>query len=432
MTKWMRESIRYTALLTLTVMAIGVMMWASRRDDSAATLAKKQVTTEVPIVAQSKPLVAVKRVEASLHEVVSKYTGKIRPWETYSIGFEVGGRLVELGTDKEGNPLDDGSRVVAGQLLGRLDDRILVARRSEASAQREQAATDLRRARNVREAGLGAITEADFQQALTDQALATAQLEIATKNLEDATLTTPVDATISRRLAEPGESVAPNQTVFELVQNDPVLLVVDVPEADIPEIQRRMRSVQVARKKGEQGDPESRLFRARVFLQSRDRYGERMPPIDAEVFRISELADSRTGLFEVEVRVSNSQYLLRPGMVAVAELVVDRISAYRVPETAVLFRGDQTYLFSLATTFEPLTLMFWDIRQVPLETARQVSLTEWIDGGDHLLVPSTSVNLDRIVVRGQQRLSDGQHVRVVGGRSAEPVVARRLGERTAD
>ena len=157
---------------------------------------------------------------------------------------------------------------------------------AEASANLEQASSDLVRARQVREGGFGGITDAELQEYLTSEALSKAALEIATKNLEDAVLRSPVDATVARRMAEPGESVSAHQTVFELVENDDVLLVVDVPESRIRELQDRMRTVRKARaKRTTNGDPESQVFRARVNLETRDRYGRQLPPIDAEVYR---------------------------------------------------------------------------------------------------------------------------------------------------
>ena len=75
-------------------------------------------------------------------------------------------------------------------------------------------------------------------------------------------------------------------------------------------------------------------------------------------------------------------------MVATADVVTDRISAYRIPESAVLFRGDETYVFGLAQRSEPLQVMFWELGKVPLETAVRIELDQWIDQGDHLLVPS--------------------------------------------
>ena len=49
--------------------------------------------------------------------------------------------------------------------------------------------------------------------------------------------------------------------------------------------------------------------------------------IDAEVYHIAEVADEQTGLFEVEVLIPNDQGLLRPGMVATADLVTDSAGA---------------------------------------------------------------------------------------------------------
>ncbi|MCO6044597.1 efflux RND transporter periplasmic adaptor subunit [Aeoliella sp. ICT_H6.2] len=418
MPQWTQHVARYIALSVITLLAIGIMAWVSMRDDSAARRAREQLTTPVPVAAQIKPLVAAQDVEASVCEVTSKFSGKIRAWETYSLGFEQPGRIVELGQNEAGQPLDDGSRVAKGQVLARLDNRVLQARVAEATANLEQASSDLGRARQVKSNGYGAITEAEYQQYLTQEALAKAALEIAAKNLQDAVLYAPVQGTIARRLAEPGEFVSANSTVFELVENDQLLLVIDVPESQIRELQSRMRAVKQAQQDGFT-DPEAGVFRARVSLESLDQFGQPFPEIDAEVYRIAEIADTRTGLFEVEIRVPNENHLLRPGMVATAEVVTDRISAYSVPEASVLFRDEETYVFGLEEVQEPLQVMFWEVDEIPLATARKIHLTRWIDQGDHLLIPSTSVDMDRIIVRGHQRLNDGQHVRVTNSASTD-------------
>ncbi|WP_442481488.1 efflux RND transporter periplasmic adaptor subunit [Aeoliella sp. SH292] len=420
MPHWTRHLARYVVLTAITAASIGVMVWVSLRDDSAAKRAREQLTTPVPVVAQPKPLVAIEKIVPAVHEVTSKYSGKIRAWETYSLGFEQPGRIIELGTDPDGRPLDDGSRVVKGQMLARLDDRVLQARVAEATANVEQASSDMRRAREAREGGFGAISEAEYQQYLTSDALAKAALEMATKNLGDAVLYSPVDGVVSRRSSTVGEFVGASATVFEIVENDEVLLVVDVPESKIHTLQNRMRTASEARAQG-QGDSESQVFRARVNLETYDRFGKRLPPISAEVFRIGEVADARTGLFEVEIRVPNEQHLLRPGMVATADIVTDRVSAYRIPESAVLFRGEETYVYGLEEASEPLQVMFWQVDTVPLPIAQKIPLADWIDQGDHLLVPTNSAEIDRVVTRGHQRLSDGQHVRVTNSGASNEV-----------
>ncbi len=259
MTRWTHYLVRYTVLSLVTVVAIGIMAFVSIRDDSAARRAREQVTTPLPVVAQPKPLVAAQRVHASLHEITAKFSGKIRPWETYSVGFEQPGRIIDLGTGTRGQQLDEGSRVNKGQMLARIDDRIFRARLAEASANLEQSSSDLSRARELRESGYDSISEAEFQEYLTARALAQAVLDIATKNLEDAVLLSPVDAVIARRMSEPGEMVAANQTVFDLVQNEDMLLVVDVPESRIRELQNRMRTIREIDDSAA-GDAESRVF----------------------------------------------------------------------------------------------------------------------------------------------------------------------------
>ncbi|MEN1678554.1 MAG: efflux RND transporter periplasmic adaptor subunit [Planctomycetota bacterium] len=406
-----QQVLRYAGLTALTVVACGVMYWVSSRDVSVATRGKAG-TAPPPAAAAPKARVAAMDVRPELAELTVKYTGKVQPWESYSLGFEIGGRVQQLGVDSAGKPLDMGAKVTTGQVLARLDDRILRARKSEAVAQLEQAASDLSRARNLRQrGGKQAITDAEYQEFLTAFALAKAQQEVATKSLEDATIVSPVDGAIAHRWIEAGESVNPHAVVFEVVENQDVLLVVDVPESRVRELELRMRAVREARARGD-SDPESTAFRARVQMEGRDVFGKRWPRIDAEVYRIAQLADERTGLFEVEVRIPNGEGLLRPGMVASAEIVTDRLLAYKIPENAIIFRGRDAFLYHLKPQPSTVKAMFWEVGQTELQKAERIDLQQWVDQGDVVLAPAASIDLGPLVVRGQQRLTDGQLVRV--------------------
>ncbi len=404
MKKALRRLAKYSVLTAITAAAVFVMWWSSKKDDSAAARMRDQLAAPAPAIAKAKPRVAVQEVEPGMCELTATFSGKVRPWETYTLGFEVGGRVQQLGANEAGEMLDVGDRVVAGQMLARLDDRVYVARRGEAVAQFEQATSDLRRARQLYENRTGALTEAEFQEVLTQMALAKSQQEVAVKNLEDTVLLAPVDGTISARMAVPGESVGPNTAIFEIVQNEDVLLVVDVPESRIRELQARMRATQE-----DAGTP----FRAYVQLEGRDMFGKKWPAIEAEVYRIAQVADERTGLFEVEIRIPNSERLLRPGMVASARIVTDEVMGYRVPESAVIFRGRDAHLFTLRDTPLPVRVMFWDVAQTEAPSAVRVNLDQWVDLGNEVVIPSTAATLERVVVRGQQRLSDGELVRIV-------------------
>lgn len=425
MTKWALRFGRFAVLIAITVFAIGVMWWVSQPLDETDLLADAGRVAAPPPAATPSAPVEVTTIAPAWSDVTLRYSGKIEPWETYTLGFEAAGRVAELGRNALGEPLNDGDRVEAGQVLARIDDRILLARRDEASAQYELAAANLERSRRARQRTPGAVTEADYQAEVATLAQAKAMQQIALKNLEDTVLNAPVAGSIVRRMIEPGESVGANDTVFELVENDRLRLVVNVPEARVRELEMRRRAVHAVAAGERPGiDPEDGVFRAHVRLEADDVYGEPWPPIEAEVYRIAEVADQATGMFEVEVLIPNGEGLLRPGMVATAEIVTDRVFAYALPEAAVLFREGKTYAFALEPERADLKVMFWDLGPTEVWRSRRLELTRWVDQGETVLLPAEGAEPRTVVTRGHQRLRDGQLVRVVGqGPPAEERVA---------
>lgn len=403
---------RFTFLVLLTVAACGVMWWSARKTDEADAIAAAADIAPPALAAQPRTLVQALMVVPAVHDVVVRYSGKIQAWETYSLGFEVSGRVATLGENAAGEPLDDGDRVDKGQLLARLDDRIFRARLAESVANFEMAASDVERGRRARDA----ITEAEFQTFVTTRAQAQAAQEIAEKNLDDSVLTSPISGTIARRMVEAGESVAAHEVIFELVENDRLRLVVNIPEARVRELETRRRQVAEAKSgSATNSDPESGVFRAYVQLEGRDLYGKEWPAIEAEVYRVAERADPATGLFELEIAIDNSEGMLRPGMVATAGIVTDRVLAYSAPEAAVLFRQGQTYLYTVDNEPSETPVMFWEVGETQVQRARRVDLRRWIDQGETILLPVDAVDLAAVVVRGQERLRDGQLVRLVEG-----------------
>ena len=155
------------------------------------------------------------------------------------------------------------------------------------------------------------------------------------------------------------------------------------------------------------------MFRAHVRLEGRDRFGNAWPPLLGEVHQIAEVADSRTGLFEVEIRLPNDENLLRPGMVATSDLITDRIAGYRVPEEAVIYRDNRAHLFTVVKEPAELEMLYWNVGPTNLYRARKIGLRQWVDQGSHVIVPGDDVALESVVTRGHFRLADSQVVRVI-------------------
>lgn len=398
---------RIVGLVIVTVFALGAAFtamtgsWGEADDREQA-----QATVAIPPTP-----VTVMEARSELIEITDRFSGMIRPMERFSLGFEIAGRLVALGVNAEGKPLDEGDRVTAGQVLARLDDRTLRARVNEcdailgearaqvegALARLEQAQSDFSRSEDLRRAGDRMITQAQYQADVTKVAVTKADVAIARatfakaeslrptamKNLEDATLVTSVDGVISRRHVNVGESVGPHQAIMEIIQVEEVLLVVGVPEAYVSEIEIGQH--------------------AHVELLARDRFRRERPRGEGRVYRVAEAADRTTGLFEVEIKLPNSNGTWRPGLIALAHIVLKEIEGFRIPITSVVVRDGQTFLFTVGQATE-------DGKR---GKARRLPLEDWIEQDTDLILSELSPQDRTIVTRGQHRLVDGRDVLLV-------------------
>jgi RND family efflux transporter MFP subunit len=417
--KLTRKALRIGSLVAVTALAIGLMGLVSTGSLNLSNSEKTDGQAE-GLLAVQPVVVEVMEIKEERAEILDLYSGMIRPWERYTLGFETAGRIESLGANLSGLPLDDGDSVTKGQLLARLDDRVLRARESETAARLEQATSDFDRVKKVESQKIGAISDADVQQRLTALATAKAAHEMAVKNLEDAQLVAPVDAVVSKRLVNPGESVAANVPTFELIEVDRVLLVLGVPESDIPDIQTRMRQVQRNRSLPDKTgiDEEDLEFEARVELIGRNRFGKEVV-LAGTVYRISETADDRTGLFEVEVELSNKDRKLRPGMIARVDLVVNRVDGRSIPTSSMITPSESEArqasgaMEEFVFTFEPLSAAE-SVDDRPTESmqgrAHRVELNQWVEQRENVVVTQATAPIHWLIWRGQHRLTDGQLV----------------------
>lgn len=368
------------ALIVLTIGCFAVMATISLGVGWPSFLiSEKQAkrTTEIP-----KSPVAVMSAEPEEVEVTATYTGMLRPFERYVLGFEVSGRLESLGTREDGKTLDQGDRVTAGQVLAKLDDKLATAQLKEARARLEQAQTDMNRAQDLRARGQRVITDAEFQNFVTQLQLAEAAVAMAEKRLADATLIAPATGKISKRLANAGESINMHQTIFEIVEVDRVLLAVGVPESQIGELAV--------------GQP------AQLDLLGTDRFGQKKTCGQGTVYRVGETADDKTGLFEVELLIDNEKQELRPGLVATAHIVVAKLNAFLLPMASAVHRDGKVLIYSVGND----------------GLAHVHELTRWIEQGQEILVPEIPPEHRQIVVRGQHRLVEGRAVEIIPSESA--------------
>jgi membrane fusion protein, multidrug efflux system len=105
--------------------------------------------------------------------------------------------------------------------------------------------------------------------------------------------------------------------------------------------------------------------------------------------------DSR--VFPLEVYVDNSDLKIKGGMLARVNLQLGlRRSTLLVPKDSVITRGAKTYLFTVHDG-----------------TAKQVFVTTDLTQGDLIEVSGALEEGQMVVIRGNERIRDGQPVQVV-------------------
>ncbi len=293
------------------------------------------------------------------------------------------GPIVELN-------VEEGMRVEKGQVLAKLDERELRADLEIARVALAEAHRAHERAKASREADL--ISEEVYDQALARFESAQAQLTRSEVLLAYTSITAPFESVIVERHVKLAESVSPNQQLFRISAFDPLLCPIQVPEKELPRLRVRQPG----------------------YLTVEAWPGERF---DARVLRISPVIDATSGTVKVTLQVS-ARGKLRPGMFASVFLTTDtHAEALVIPRVALALDslGDSVFV-------------------VDGQTAQRRDVSLGYEEADVVEVLSGLSPDDRVVVVGQDGLSDGTPVEVLDapgagrsrpGEEAAPTVAAR-------
>src|SRR5512138_3320294 len=133
--------------------------------------------------------------------------GLVATKDEWDLAFKVGGVLARV-------EVHEGERVAKGEVLARLDPTELAAAVRQARVGVAKARRDAERAAELVAGDAAPRTAADDTRSAA--AVAEAQLAAAEFNLRQATLVALDDGWVDRRLAEPGEVIAPGRPVLHV------------------------------------------------------------------------------------------------------------------------------------------------------------------------------------------------------------------------
>jgi RND family efflux transporter MFP subunit len=250
-------------------------------------------------------------------------TGTVAAWRDVPVGAETGG-LTAIAVN-----VDEGSRVREGELLVKLNDRVLQAQVRQqqaavASAQAVLAQQENALSRSQALAKQGFLAKANLDTAVANEKTALAQVETAQAalaetmtKLDQTNIRAPVAGLVSARTVVKGQIVAAGTELLRIVRDDQLELNAQIPEADLPLV----RAGQTAKVTDEQGHS----VEGRVRLVT--------PQVDAQ---------TRLALARITLPVGAG---FSSGAFARAQIDVGSQPVVAVPESAIVFRDGKPYVF---------------------------------------------------------------------------------------
>lgn len=291
--------------------------------------------------------------------------GTARCRRSLELGFEATGQLAAI-------PVEEGAKVSKGQVLARLDDRVLNAelRAKRAEVEASQAEVQRLAARAQEKEKLlqsRAVTanearEAGFELAKAQAKLEAAQAEVASlaARVESFTLKAPVAGVVAKRISEPGEVVTPNgRKVLKLLDCRQVLAEVEFGERLYTRLTPGLE----------------------VTLVADALPGRRF---NGTVHAISPEIDEKNRTFTVKVAVDNPDFLLKPGMFvrAAVQAAGQGQTLWLPPEALTQVKGDE----ALVTVLEDRKPVERRVRLGRREPGR-VEITGGASAGELVALP---------------------------------------------
>ncbi|KPP99126.1 MAG: RND-type efflux system membrane fusion component [Bacteroidetes bacterium HLUCCA01] len=346
----------------------------------AACGAENADTTEPETTSQTRERVVA--VETMTLQPVSfedriRINGNVTAHDDAMIAVETPGQIQFIA--------ERGTRVNRGDVIMRLDDRLLQANYAAA-----QSGYDLAEDVYQRQAALHAdsvISTVQYLQSRSQRDQAAAQLAAIEKQLGDATLRAPFSGRIEERFTSVGQFASPGVPVLRLVNTDEIRISGGIPERFAGMIG--------------QGTPVDIDFR-----------NYDIPPASAEVSFASSLVNPDSRTFPVEVKLRNPDGRIKPLMVADLHVLRQKIEGKIViPRTAVIRDESGNTVFVVQNSDEGAR-------------ATQRSVDIELSSGDFVVIASGLQEGDELIVTGLSAIGEGDLLNIVDTTDSETIHSR--------
>jgi len=313
--------------------------------------------------AREEVTVQITRPAPSEIEDVLHFIGELRADKEARLDFNYSGRIAALNYEV-------GEKVRKGTVMARLQQEEIRAQLEQAEAAQQKAQADLERVERLHAQEI--VSDDRLESARVGAKAAQAAYVMAREALKNSAVIAPFSGSVADRNGEVGEyynAMMGGPSVYRLVKIDTVEAIIGVSESEVPRV-----SV------GQDARLSVETYPDRIFRGTVTRVG-----LDIDRY-------SRT--MEAEISADNPEGLLKPGMLADIELVVDRRhGVMSIPQKAVIRDMGLEHVYVIEDSLA--------VKREVVSGATQDSRIEIREGlqAD-----------DRVVVEGQFGLKEGDRV----------------------
>lgn len=312
----------------------------------------------------------VKALKVGVGETANaqRYSGEVRARHESTLGFRVGGKVVE-------RLVDAGAQVKAGQVLARLDSSDAQLSAAQAEANRSLAAADLKRTQDLKSKNF--ISQAALDAKDTASRAAEAQAQLAKNQAAYTSLVADAAGVVVAVLAEPGQVIAAGQGVFRVARTGEREVAINIPESRVTAL--KVGASATVQLWADQGNEGGKIYRG-VLRE------------------LAAGADPATRTFAARVSIAEADPEIALGMTATvsfegAHADTETIS---VPLAAIMQKGDKAAV--------------WIIGADSTVSQRVIEVARYGDAG--AILKSGLAAGEQIVAAGAFKLAEGQKVRV--------------------
>lgn len=367
-----RSTLLAALLLGLALPAAGC------RSQDASGAAQDEKPTTIPV--------KVAQVGSGTISRVLRRTGEVRAEVEVRVFGQVPDRILDL-------RVDEGDRVVKGQVLAVIQSAALTAGVAQAAAslesaraQRDRVRDELGRAERLLQSNVSSPAQVKtLRRGLTAAEAQVRSLEAvveqASTRQQQSTVRAPIRGVVGIRYLSRGDLALPQLPILTIVQMDRVKVVIQATEFDLPHLLPDT-SVEI-----------------RVAAYPEDVF-------EGKVSRVSPVINPLTRHAQVEVLLDNKDHRLKPGMLAQVWAVLERHEGAVVVPLFSLILEEKAYEDG-SPRYHAFVLEGAGARRRTLRTGllegKRMEVLEGLAPGETL------------VVRGQHLLQEGSEVEVVGG-----------------